>query len=79
MIGNFTIYESNNLAKTVDGADTVFNAVFGHKDSLTFASQMTESDVIKNPFAFGTLYRSLHVFGYKVVKPEAMGHLYIKK
>lgn len=79
VINNFTLFSSNLLATTTDGSDTVFNSIFGTSESLTFASQMTESEVIPNPNDFGNLLRSLQVYGYKVVKAEAMGHLYVKK
>lgn len=79
VINNFTLYSSNNIATTTDGSDTVFNSIFGTSESLTFASQITESEVITNQNDFGSLLRSLQVYGYKVVKPEALGHLYVKK
>jgi len=79
MVDRFTIYMSNNIAKTTDGSDTVFNAIFGHKVGLTFASQIVKEETLKNPNDFGDLLRALHVYGYKVVKSKAIGHLYIKK
>ncbi|QDP63512.1 MAG: putative minor capsid protein 10B [Prokaryotic dsDNA virus sp.] len=52
------------------------NCLFGHKAGLSFASQMTKSESMVNPDGFGTLHRGLQVYGYKVVKPEAIGNLY---
>ena len=46
--------------------------VAGHKSALTFASQITKMETIRNPNDFGDYIRSLNVFGYKVVKPEAL-------
>lgn len=46
--------------------------VGGHKSGLTFASQITKMETIRNPTDFGDYIRSLNVFGYKVVKPEAL-------
>jgi hypothetical protein len=34
---------------------------------------------LPNPKDFGEIIRSLQAYGYKVVKPEALGHLYAKK
>lgn len=46
--------------------------IAGHKSALTFASQITKMETVRNPNDFGDYIRSLNVFGYKVVKPEAM-------
>lgn len=49
--------------------------IAGHKSALTFASQVTKMETVRNPNDFGDYIRSLNVFGYKVVKPEAMALL----
>lgn len=46
--------------------------VAGHKSGITFASQITKMETIRNPSDFGDYIRSLNVFGYKVVKPESL-------
>lgn len=46
--------------------------IAGHKSAMTFASQITKMETIRNPTDFGDYIRSLNVFGFKVVKPEAM-------
>ena len=80
MIDRFEIYMSNLLDTTVDGANTVTNIVFGQKTALTFASQLLKNEgPMRSEKAFGDLYRGLQVFGYKVVKPEALGHFYAYK
>ncbi len=75
MIDRFTIYSSNLLH--VDSGE--YDVIFGHKAALTFASQITEIENLKNPSDFGTYTRGLQVYGYKVIKPEAMGHAVLKK
>ena len=78
-IDRFDIYMSNNIESVTDGGNTVYNAIFGWKGSLAFASQMLLTESLKNPKDFGDLMRSLQAYGYKTVKPEGMGHLYIRK
>jgi hypothetical protein len=78
-IGRFTVYESNNIAGVTDGSDTCYNIPFGHKSALTFASQLVKNETLKNPDSFGDLMRGLQVYGWEVVKPEAMGVIYGKK
>lgn len=75
-IWNFEIYASNLLTTTSDGGHTVYNCVFGTKEAIAFADQITENKVTDNPFGFGWLHKGLHVYGFKTVKPEALGWLY---
>jgi hypothetical protein len=80
IIGNFTLYQSNQLPTTADGsANTCHHIMFGTKHAITFAAQITENENLPNPNAFGTLFRGLMVYGMKVVKPEALGVLYARK
>jgi len=75
MIDRFTLYNSNLLAGTSSGQ----YCIFGTKDAISFATQLTENKVQDNPNGFGMLHRGLMVYGYKVVKPEALGVLYAAK
>ena len=75
MIDRFTLYKSNLLS----GTSSEQNIIFGHRDATTFATQLVENKVLDNPNGFGTLHRGLQVYGYKVVKPEAMGTLIAAK
>ena len=76
MIDRYTLYMSNLLEMVVDGLTTATNCLFGHKSAITFASQYVKSESLPSPTTFGTLYRGLKVYGYKVIKPEALGVLY---
>jgi hypothetical protein len=78
MLDRFTVYISNNLSVVTDAtaAKQVTNVMFGHKKALSFASQMTQMEDLKNPNDFGQLVRGLNVYGSKVIDPNAMGHLY---
>lgn len=46
--------------------------IAGHKSALTFASQITKMEQVRNPNDFGDFVRSLNVYGYKVVNGDAM-------
>lgn len=52
--------------------------VFGHKQALTFAAQLTENESLPNPFGFGTLHRGLTVYGFKVVQPKCLGVMVVQ-
>jgi hypothetical protein len=75
----FVTYVSNNIATVTDGSFTVYNAIFGHKSGLTFASQMTEMESLKAESTFGTIVRGLNVYGYSVIKGVSIGLLYVRK
>lgn len=46
--------------------------VAGHNTALTFASQISKTETMRNPSDFGDLVRGLSVFGRKCVKPESL-------
>ncbi len=81
-IDRFTIYVNNLLPTALAGKDflgaTLGSALArtaimaGHKSAITFASQITDVETLPNPTDFGQLVRGLNVFGYKVIKPEAL-------
>lgn len=72
MIDRFTVYISHNLLRSGTGSSTQYNIIAGHKMGLTFASQMTNMETIRSTTTFGTIIRGLQVYGYKVIKPEAL-------
>ena len=81
MLDRFDVYVSNNMSKVTDASTSrqATNVIFGHKKALTFASQMTKMENLPNPTDFGQLVRGLNVFGYEVIDPNAMGHLYAER
>lgn len=72
------VMSSNNLTQVVD-TNAAWNCVFGQKTALTFASQLVKNENLRAESTFGTIYRGLQVYGFKVVKPESLGRLYIKR
>ena len=77
MIDRFMIYASNSIATAVSG--TEHNIIAGHPAAITFASQLTKNETLKNQDDFGDLVRGLQVYGYKVIKSEALIHCVGKK
>ena len=68
MIDRFTIYVSHNL----NVSSGKYSLIAGHKMGFTFASQMTNMETLRSEVTFGNIIRGLQVYGYKVVKPEAL-------
>lgn len=88
MIDRFTLYVSNNLLKVADNAGTTgstaddFNGFYvmaGTRDAISFASQITNVETLRAQSTFGNIVRGLNVYGYKVVKPEALVTAYVKR
>ena len=69
----FSMYKSNNLPGT-DNADGKLMA--GHISATCTAQTITSTEVIRDPESFGDICRGLHVFGAKVLRPEAMVQAY---
>lgn len=77
-IDGLTLYISHNVLKTLDTVNC-FSLLVGHKMGLTFASQMTNMESIRAESTFGNIIRGLQVYGYKVVKPEALVRVYARQ
>ncbi len=74
------IYISNNLTSNADGvSDTGYEAIMGRKEATSFAMQISKSDTVVLENSFGTGVRSLMVFGTKVIRPEALVNIFVKK
>jgi len=76
MIDRFTLFNSNLLSGDSTNGTSI---LFGHDDATTFATQLTQNKVQDNPNGFGMLHRGLQVYGYEVIKPEALGVLFAAK
>jgi hypothetical protein len=78
-IDRFTVYVSHNLNRVVDSGNQCFSLLAGHKMGLTFATQMTNMESIRAESTFGSIVRGLQVYGFAVVKPEALARLYVRQ
>ena len=43
-----------------------------HKSAISFASNMTKLETVRNPNDFGDFVRGVNIYGFKVTKPEGM-------
>lgn len=78
-ISNFTLYTSNNVKPVTDGSDQCYNILFGDNNAITFATQLTKTEVLRSEKVFGDLIRGLQVYGFEVVDPKGFGVIYAKK
>jgi hypothetical protein len=81
MIDRFTVYVSNLLPNGVAGglAAGEWAVYAGHKNGLTFASQMTNTETLRAESTFGTLLRGLQIYGFKVVDGTMLVYAVVAK
>ena len=86
-IDRFTVYVSNQLPKAAATQDYWGGAaagtakrrvlLAGHKAAVTFASQMTKMETVRNPNDFGDYVRGLNVFGWKTILPAGLTQAFV--
>ena len=79
-IDRFELMFSNNTADSTEvvAGGTASSVLFGCKYATTFATQITESRIIDNPFSFGKMMQGLQVYGGQSVKANQLGVDFIK-
>ena len=65
----FSMYKSNNIP---DPTNAQAQCMAGHISSTATAQTITSTEVIRDPDSFGDICRGLHVYGVKVLRPEAL-------
>ena len=65
----FDMYKTNNIAATSSAAG---KCLAGHMSSTATAQTITSTEVIRDPDSFGDIVRGLHVYGAKVLRPDAL-------
>lgn len=65
----FDMYKTNNIAATTNAAGKV---IAGHMSAVSTAQTIVNTEVMRDPDSFGDIVRGLHVYGAKVLRPEAL-------
>ena len=65
----FNMYKTNNIAAPTTATG---KCMAGHMSSTATAQTITSTEVIRDPSSFGDIVRGLHVYGAKVLRPEAL-------
>ncbi len=80
-VHGFRVYVSNNLPKIGTGPATTGAAnqnsnygviVAGHDSAVATAEQITKTEKYRDPDSFADIVRGLHVYGRKLLRPEAI-------
>lgn len=74
----FTIMSSLNIPSEIDATVTKlsYHLIAGVKMATAFAAQLEKTRVIEDKDEWATFYQGLTVYGFKVLYPEALVHIY---
>lgn len=75
-VAGFTILESQNVPSVMDGGNRAYHIVAGVKMATAFAAQIEDSRVVTDKDDWANYYQGLSVYGFKVLYPDALVHLY---
>lgn len=76
VVAGFIILESQNVPSVIDGAVRAYHIVAGVKMATAFAAQIENSRVVTDKDDWANYYQGLSVYGFKVLYPDALVHLY---
>jgi len=65
----FDMYKTNNIAATSNAAG---KCIASHISSTCTAQTIINTEVVRDTASFGDIVRGLHVYGAKVLRPEAL-------
>ena len=80
----FQVYSSNNLPSLGTGPSTVGGPntsnmgiiVAGHSSAIATAEQINKTETYRDPDSFADIVRGMHLYGRKILKPEALSRAY---
>lgn len=75
-VAGLTVYKSNNVPNT---ANSKYKIMAGHSVAITFAEQLTHMEAYRPEDSFADAVKGLHVYGAKVVRPNALAVLTVNK
>ena len=80
-VSGFSVMKSNNVPQPVaGGAGTgVWAIQAGHPMAVTYGEQITETEALRLQSTFADGVRGLHVYGSKLVRPDAIAVAYVER
>jgi hypothetical protein len=68
----FDILSSNNVVKEDVGGDDVYRIMSGHRIAISYVEQIQSVEAFRPEGRFADAVKGLHLFGAKVVRPDAL-------
>lgn len=83
-VAGFDVYVSNNAVEynagyNTGGAQGAWIVQAGHPMALTYAEQIVQTEALRLQTTFADGVRGLHVFGAKLVRPDALAVAYVAR
>lgn len=75
-VAGFMVMESMYLPSVVDGANLCYHIIAGVKMATAFAATIEDTRVISDKDDWANYYQGLSVFGFKVLYPDGLIHVY---
>ena len=83
-IHGFKVYQSNNLPSVGNGptgATSTGSSHYGvicagHSSAVATAEQINKTESYRDPDSFGDIVRGMHLYGRKILRPEALTRAY---
>jgi hypothetical protein len=72
-VAGFTLLQSNNVYNT---ANDNYKIIAGHSMAWTLAEQIVKTEAYRMEKRFADAVKGLHVYGAKVVRPDALALLH---
>lgn len=69
---------NNNLPNTSTTSNSNYAILAGTKMATAFALQLSKVETLRVPTSFGEYWRSLWVYGRKVVRPEGISVMFAR-
>lgn len=77
--GGFNILVSNNVAKEDVGGDDVWRCMAGVSSAIAYVEQVSQVEAYRPESRFADAVKGLHIYGARVVRPDALVILNAKK
>jgi N4-gp56 family major capsid protein len=78
-IAGFQVFMSNNLYSTSVGGDDFTHLLAGTSQAITMAEQLNTIEAYRPENSFSDAVKGLHLYGVKVVRPEALVDIIAQK
>ena len=75
----FSVIVSNNVAYTGSSGSEKFKVMAGYDQTISYAEQIVEVQAYRPELRFADAVKGLHVYGAKVVRPDALAVLTVSR
>ena len=78
-IAGFNVYMSNNIYTTTVSGETYSHLLAGTNQAISYAEQLNSVEAYRPENSFSDAMKGLHLYGAKVIRPEALVDIIAQK